>query len=234
MELNFVHHHACRCPSTYKCQTINRCSTDYEVKNTCFGFLWTFILTTIYFCVVDELFPMANKTSVIWGTWNGKRCWLYSSPPVLHICSESGQHWFRQWLVAYSVPGHYLNQCWVIVNWTIRNKIQWNFNQNIKYVIHENVSENIICEMGPILSRGRWVNVNIHSYQYEIFWCGSMVATRLLFLFSGNSPPDYVGSLYWIRAQVIRDHLASQYVDCPRLHELGRFTCGKGRCCQHR
>ena len=38
-------------------------------------------------------------------------------PLVWHICvSESGQHWFRKWLVAYSAPSHYLNQCWVIVN----------------------------------------------------------------------------------------------------------------------
>ena len=28
-----------------------------------------------------------------------------------HICvTESGQHWFRSWLIAYSTPSHYLNQ----------------------------------------------------------------------------------------------------------------------------
>ena len=47
-------------------------------------------------------------------------------PLVLHICvSESGQHWFRWWLVTYSAPSHYLNQWWVI-----RTKLQWNLNQN--------------------------------------------------------------------------------------------------------
>ena len=70
--------------------------------------------------------------------------------------SESGQHWFRKWLVAYSAPRHYLNQCWVIVNWTLRNKRQWNFNQNEKKFIHENAPENIVCEMAAILSRERW------------------------------------------------------------------------------
>ena len=76
-----------------------------------------------------------------------------------HICiSESGQHWFRQRLVAYSVPSHYLNQCWKIVNWTLRNKIQWNLNRNSYVFIQENASENIVCEMAAILSRGRWVN----------------------------------------------------------------------------
>ena len=47
-------------------------------------------------------------------------------PLVPHICvSGSVQHWFRQRLVAYSAPSHYLNQCWIIVNWTLRNKVQW-------------------------------------------------------------------------------------------------------------
>ena len=37
------------------------------------------------------------------------------------------------------------------------NKFQWNFNQNTKLFIHENASENVVCEMAAILSRGRWV-----------------------------------------------------------------------------
>ena len=43
-------------------------------------------------------------------------------------------------------------------NWTLRNKLQWNFNQNAKLFIHENASENIVCETAAILSMGRWVN----------------------------------------------------------------------------
>ena len=31
--------------------------------------------------------------------------------------------------VAWRAPGHYLNQCWNIVNWTTMNKLQWNLNQ---------------------------------------------------------------------------------------------------------
>ena len=52
------------------------------------------------------------------------------------------------------MPSHYLNQCWVIVNWTLRNKFQWNINQNTKLFIHEKASENIVCKMTAILSRG--------------------------------------------------------------------------------
>ena len=76
-------------------------------------------------------------------------------PRVLHICvSGSGQHWFRWWLGAYSATSHYLNQYWVIVNWTFRNKLQCNFNQNTKLFIHENAFEGIDCEMVAICPGG--------------------------------------------------------------------------------
>ena len=39
-------------------------------------------------------------------------------------------------------------------NWTRRNKLRWNFNENTNLFIHENASENIVCEMAVILSRG--------------------------------------------------------------------------------
>ena len=47
-----------------------------------------------------------------------------------------------------------LNQRWVIVNWTLRNKLQWNFDQNKDLFIQENAYENIVCDMAAILSRG--------------------------------------------------------------------------------
>ena len=45
----------------------------------------------------------------------------------------SNHHWHRHWLVAWSVPSHYLNQCWNIVHWTLRNKLQWNFIWKFSY-----------------------------------------------------------------------------------------------------
>ena len=68
-------------------------------------------------------------------------------PLLPHICvSESSQHWFRLWLVAFSAPSHYLNKCWDIVNYTIRNKRQWNFNHNTKLFIHGHASEIIVSD----------------------------------------------------------------------------------------
>ena len=50
---------------------------------------------------------------------------------VPFICvSELGQHWVGKWLVAYSAPSHHLNQCRVIVNWTVSNELQRNVNRN--------------------------------------------------------------------------------------------------------
>ena len=46
-----------------------------------------------------------------------------------------------------------------IINWTLKNILQWNFNQN-KLFFHENASENIIYKMAAILSRRRWVNLD--------------------------------------------------------------------------
>ena len=92
-------------------------------------------------------------------------------PLVPDICvSESGQHWFRYGLVAYSAPSHYLNQFWILVNWTLRNKLRWNFNQNTKLYIHENASENIVCETSTILSRGKRVNNLMSNWRHTIAW----------------------------------------------------------------
>ena len=53
---------------------------------------------------------------------------------VMHICvSVINHHWFRWWLVARSVPSHYLNQCWFIINWTLGNKFQCNLNENSNF-----------------------------------------------------------------------------------------------------
>ena len=70
-----------------------------------------------------SVFPHALiESEKVWSqTYQLVSYWTHL-PLVLHICiSVIGQHWFRYWLVAYSVPNHYLNQCWAIVNWTLRN-----------------------------------------------------------------------------------------------------------------
>ena len=83
--------------------------------------------------------------------------YLNSSPP--------SAAYMRQWIGSALVKimacrllgvSRYLNQCWVVVNWTFRNKLQWYFNQKSKLFIHENISENVVCEMAVILSIKLW------------------------------------------------------------------------------
>ena len=57
-----------------------------------------------------------------------------------------------------TAPSHYLNQCWNIFDWTLRNKIQWNPSQNSFIFIPENEFENVVCKMAAILSRPQCVD----------------------------------------------------------------------------
>ena len=69
-------------------------------------------------------------------------------------------HWFRWWLVAWTAPSHYLKQCWIIVNWTLRSKLQWNFSRNSNIFIEENPFQNVVWKMVAILSRPQCVNTS--------------------------------------------------------------------------
>ena len=51
-----------------------------------------------------------------------------------------------------------LNQCWNIVNWTLRNKIRRNRNRNSYIFIQENAFINIVCDMVTILCQPQCVN----------------------------------------------------------------------------
>ena len=80
-------------------------------------------------------------------------------------CGTYMRRWIGAALVqimAYLAPSHYLNQCLPIVNWTLRNKLKWNFNQNTNLFIHKNASEYIVCEMAAILFRGKLVKLGHH------------------------------------------------------------------------
>ena len=59
---------------------------------------------------------------------------------------------------------------------THRKKIQWNFNQDTKVSIHKNASEDIVCKMAAILSRGRWVNQHL--------WCYGIIRPQWVKCFS--------------------------------------------------
>ena len=47
----------------------------------------------------------------------------------------------------------------LIVNWTVRDNLQWNLSGNRKNFIHENAFANVVCENGGHFVRGRWVDM---------------------------------------------------------------------------
>ena len=116
----------------------------------------------------DNVFDVqAVITRLIWTIWTLLsdvqerllNCIIHSLILVLlHICiSESGQHWFRQWLGAWSAPNHYLNQCWIL----LIGPLGINFSEmaiEINTFWLKKCTWNVFCELAAILSRGRWVN----------------------------------------------------------------------------
>ena len=60
-------------------------------------------------------------------------------------------------VMAYFAPSHHLNLCWLIVNCTLPNKLQWNLYPNMKLFIQENAFENVVCKMKATLLRSQYV-----------------------------------------------------------------------------
>ena len=61
-------------------------------------------------------------------------------------------------LLSWPAPCHNLKQCLIIVNWTLRNKFQWNAIWNSYSFIQENRFKDIIWKVVAILSRPQFVN----------------------------------------------------------------------------
>ena len=53
---------------------------------------------------------------------------------------------------------HCLSQCWNIVNWTLKNTLQWNCDRNSYIFVQENAFEKIVCKIAAILYRSQCVN----------------------------------------------------------------------------
>ena len=91
-----------------------------------------------------------------YGMWGKQLCFPQIKTHwgrVTRICQLTNQHWFRKWLVAWSAPSHYLNQCWDIVNW----KLGTNFSE-LLIEIHTFSFKKMHLKMMSILSRPQCVN----------------------------------------------------------------------------
>ena len=104
----------------------------------CFNIIYVHLIT------MTALFLLRLICNICW--------WINSSP---HSTT-----YMRQWIESALVqimacrlltPSHYLNQRWVIVNWILTNKLQWNFNQKKIAKIHLKISS---VKWRPFCPRG--------------------------------------------------------------------------------
>ena len=100
----------------------------------------------------------------------------------------------RRLFTEYWARSHYLIQCWLCIDWTTRNKLQWSSNQDTKIFIHQNACENALCEMGAIWSSGWWVNSFSPSATYMSQWIGSASAQIMACRLFGAKPLSYITS----------------------------------------
>ena len=70
----------------------------------------------------------------------------------------------------------------IIVNWTLRNKLQWNFNRNSNIFIHENALQNVVCEMASNLSRPQCDNW----HGSRLLWSLLSVMVTYMYVWSGS------------------------------------------------
>ena len=114
----------------------------------------------------ENAFERSCKMLVI-SFWS--QCVNSLRPSDAYMRQQTNHHWFRPWLAAWKEPSHYLNQCQNIVNLTLRNKLQWNFNRYSNIFIQENPFQNVIWKMAAILSQPQCVNTIIFKYVFFVF-----------------------------------------------------------------
>ena len=89
---------------------------------------------------------------------------------VTHICIS------KLAIIGADYKNNYLDQCWNIINWTLRNKLQLNFNRDWYIYIQETIFEAVICRMAAILSwphciNTLWPRQDARHFPDDIFKC---------------------------------------------------------------
>ena len=153
----------------------NMCGSQYIWR-----ILWSQILVAELFVYITSTRVDLYSHQILLTHWGRVRHICVSKITI--IGSDNG----------LSPPSHYLNQCWDIVNLTLKNKLQWNIHWHSYISIQENAFENVVCEMSAILSRPQCVNtlvgersgcylklVIFNPYHGYFLWnCSQVNATR--------------------------------------------------------
>ena len=84
----------------------------------------------------------------------------------------------------YSHNGHCLNQCWHIVNCTLKNKHQWNLDRHTKFFIQEKLIKNVVGKSVVFLHRPKVVllfkNVDVVTPGTRLVVCKNKSAKALV------------------------------------------------------
>ena len=76
-------------------------------------------------------------------------------------------------MAGWKVPSHYLNQCWLAVNWTTRNNLQWNLDQNTRifisfhFIILQITFGNVVFKMSAIFEASIETEWCIHASAHK-------------------------------------------------------------------
>ena len=102
----------------------------------CEGLLRVLWQYSFFLHFIDVYFPSTVK-------------WSTQCIRKTHICSvDLDHHWLRYWLRVWSAPSHCLNQFWLIITYTRRNKLQWFLFKIYIFRLKENRSGNNVKNGG--------------------------------------------------------------------------------------
>ena len=133
------------------------CQKHNSVVNVCVRIMWSlYTCFWLFDCVLHAFSVVALYSTMSW--WqllyfemqigDGS---INSTPPIAAYMRKWSESALVQIMACRLFSPKPLSKPMLGYYQLDRNKLQWNF--------HQNASENIVCEMPAILSRGRWVNI---------------------------------------------------------------------------
>ena len=107
----------------------------------------------LYTTIITALLPISFLPTVALGNcaYNSQHHqFLTHQGWIMHIgICKLDHHWFRKWLVFISSDEPFLNQCWIIGNWTLGNLPQGIiYHSNLIFIHYKASHEKVITKKG--------------------------------------------------------------------------------------